>query len=281
MIDQEHYTWGMGCVATGLGAPLLGGACFVAGLLMGNWGMAFLTGFLGFSAAIAAGIIWTLKAAKRNKYIPSQTELKLREVAEIVGRFKTLDKDHQLIASLDPTAMEFLEAGAYHWTRVSQALEGPYFSSSRLAGHWVAMRDEAKRSADEAMADLLLLAFRCMGEPPRTRNEDLRELVVDLQRGDLREVLQGFKTVVDKDWRDYAHRSPNMAGLYEPASEICQSLKSLADQLEPMAHEKVEAEIGGTTESHRTSSASSIELLLSEMRAVRQAEEELTNEQKS
>ena len=180
--------------------------------------------------------------------------------------------DKKLHRWLDPIAGQLLEAGTYHWKRVHDHLNLPFWQSDDLPNHWSALREKSIEAADNAMAELVVLCSGCVGEPTKSRDDDLKDVIEDFVDLDIQDALQGLGRIVSSDDQAYSFHSPEAQVIFEPGRAIAERLKELADQVEQAStrarSESVDIPAGAY-------STESIDILLIEFRAVKQAEDEL------
>lgn len=229
-------------------------------------------------ALVAAGIGFAAGSGILEKKIRTPRdadEARRFEAWAAAGEMRTLDSQRRLYKNIDPVAMQLMEAAAFHWTRVISATEGAYWSSPNLPAHWQAVRSQAIAAADAAMEELVLLCHTCMGTPQRDRKTDLKDVFEDFIELDIGDALQGLRQLTKADWQDYAHRSPNAAIILEPGKQIAERLRDLADEVESMSSQVLAEEPGRSA----SSAITSLDVVLSEMRTVRQAETELHQQQ--
>lgn len=204
----------------------------------------------------------------------NETERRKIEVFAAVNQFHQLVEKRKLHKNLDPVAGQLLDAAAYYWLKIRDTLNNSFWTHSGLGGHWKALRDQSLIAADLAMDDLILLTANCIGKPQKQRSEDLKEAWDDFVELDLVDAVQKLRNATSGDWAKYAHQSPNLRAIFAPAREIAEKLKALSSEVETMS-QRAEA---APESPHRTAiatSASTIDILLHEMRATQQAEAEL------
>lgn len=275
---------GMGCAAVGIGAPLGGIAIGLAtSLLTGNFGLGMVGGLFGFIGTIALGGVLIAKKVKASQKPVSEEDRLLREAMGSRSALLDLDKNKKLTKWLDPVAAQLLEAGAYHWSRVRTTLDASAWTHGDVPGHWKALREKALTGADVAMAELLILASGCVGEPMKNRKDEWNSIVEDFVSLDIEDALRGLSKATSNHPNQYRYTSPNTRDIFDPGKRIAERLKDLADEVQN-ATPRVLAEtsntvaIPGATTGYATES---LDVLLGEIKAVRQAEKELHEEQQT
>lgn len=232
-------------------------------------------GIVGAGAALAvsiAGVGWFNRWMDQRKAPVDPLEVKGRAASKALLK---LHQERKLRKWMDPVAQELLEAGAYHFGRLRTALEGPAWSARDLPTHWETVRAQARAAGESAMWELVLLCNTCVGKPQVERKDGLKSVIEDFVDLDIADALQGLKEIASGDWARYAHTSPAARQIFEPGRQIAERLRDLADEIEARA-----PELGGSAgEALPRGSVGSIDAVLGELRAVRQAEEELRQEQ--
>lgn len=246
------------------------------GFVIGNF-LGAVGGFL-LSFPVTA-LVWSLIAKKMKRPL-TEDQLTQQKVWEAVKSFKSLKEQKKLHKWVDPVILQVLEAGAYHYARVKTVSGSVKWRSMTLPGHWTSIRDQADDSADKAMSELVLMASHCIGEPDKDRKKDFENVVEDFFDLEIADSLAQLKRVTTSSWKDYAYQSPIARQIFEPAKDIAERLKLLADELEKMDEGMpIEMKVGAGPVSTRATSADSIDLLLGEMKAVREAENELGDQE--
>lgn len=270
--EQTTYETGLGCLlaivtvplaffGVGLGAFFAFGQSFPLGLVLGIAG----------SFLAAGGTAWLTRSRLRRVTEGEDGESKLLARGRWSAReLVRLDREKKLTQWLDPVAGQLGEAGAFHWQRVREALSGPEWQAVDLNGHWTAIREKSSRAADLAMAELLTLVAGCVGEPAHRKEDDLQGFLEELSDLEFRAAAQQLLSAAGDPGR-YRHSSPRTAVIFEPAQQLARRLQSLADEVEA-ARGRLAVEVDLPAGAY---AVESIDMVLGEMRAVRQAEAEL------
>ncbi|MBX3097000.1 MAG: hypothetical protein KF812_09065 [Fimbriimonadaceae bacterium] len=239
-----------------------------AGVMTQNVGLGFLAAFLTLGGWIAAGITW----GKRAKQPRSEKEK--AQVAAVAASkpWQSLRNKQKLHKYADPAVLHLLEAAAYHWTRVQTIVTSPTWNADSLPGHWAQVRDSAQMAADQAMAELLHMSQLAMGEPSRSREDEVSGMVKDLFELQISDALDGLRQISSSDWTAYSHSSPHAGDIVKRGMTVADRLQNLAEELEGATPQT--ATMVGSADV--PNSAQSLEAVLSELKAVRQAEEEVT-----
>lgn len=260
---------GVGIVA--LTAPIFG---VVTGFATQSFG----SGLIGALIAMPLSVFAWYLVDKRIRRPKTDEEAKRMESWKWSAEFWKLEQQRKLYKQLDPTMSQLMEAAAYHYDRIKNATSGPFWASENLPGHWRSVREQALAAADQAMEELVILSSTCMGEPETDRSKAFKEVVEDFVELDWIEAIGSLKEIRDSDWTKYAHHSPNTKHAFEPARNIAERLKRLADEIESKSEEVVkESGVQIPVES----AVSSIDVVLSEISSVSEAEEELQQRTKS
>lgn len=277
LVERLASLSNFGCLAAMGGAPMVAILSFMIsdrfiGPIGGSLfalGMAVTSGVLLFSF----GKRHSEKAAKE-----ATVEDKLMsQAAQAIDHFKKLDRERKLHKWMDPVAIQLLEAGAYHWSRIRQTFDDSRWNVSQLPEHWVGLKQKAHSAANLAMAELVILCAGCTGEPTKTRKDDFQSVFEDLVDLDIEDALRGLAKVTATHPKEYRFQSPQTKEIFEPARQIAERLKQLADEME-QATQIAKTEL---PQSQLNLGQETIGHLLEEIKAVRQAEQELHQSQRS
>lgn len=256
--------------------------CTLGPLAMLGIGLALAQVVSGFVAALLTLVVGTpvvvatlaLVLGRLGK--PRSAEEKRRAaihtLLESVGASIERKRLHR---EIDPTAAQLWEAAAYYWLAIRETLDGPWWASA--TGQYAALREQSKRAADEAMDEIVLLGSSCMGRPGRERKDDLRDAVEDLAELDIAEALEGFKRLAGSDKQAYSHRSPNIAAVFPAMRDLAEKLKLMSAEVSDLSQKAAATATAGP---ESLPAASGIDLVLTELKAVRQAESELEEDQR-
>jgi hypothetical protein len=111
-----------------------------------------------------------------------------------------------------------------------------------------------------------------MGEPQADRGKAMKEAIEDLFDMDFAVAIGGIKDAATADWTRFAHKSPHAPRAFDAGRKIAEKLKRLADEVEAKASE---AAVESGTHMEVGTAADSIDVVLSEISAVKEAEDEL------
>lgn len=276
-LKRREFAMGSGCLAT-VGAGLV--AAVALGYFLGT-GVNAAAGIIGALAGggLAAAIAgwWMQKRVLAAGQPQSDRERLDQDSHAAAMQFRLLDNQKRLLKSLDPVAAQLLEAGAYHWYRVRETLNGNHWRSPNLPAHWTSLRDRALDASHVAMAELSVMCVTCTGEPRREKKDDLQSVFEDFADLDIQDALRGLAKIAATNDEPYRFTTGRAKELFEPAKEIAERLKSLADQVEK-ADLKATQEVSLPKGAYATDA---IDVLLGEFRAVQQAETELHEEQQT
>lgn len=253
---------GFGCVTALAATPLWAFAAFSAL----SWPGLFLALPLGLGTA---GLVGTL-VKRRTKKLDPAIAARYKAWGEALASFRDLKSKKKLHSWVDPVLLQILEAAAYHYSRVTTILDGPTWLSS--TGGRAQLRTQAKQAADEAMLDLVVLVQPSIGKPIKEKKDEIEGIFEDLFEFDIAEALSGLQRMASSDWRDYAHQSPHAQAVFPSCRGLAERLKSLADELEQMPAPSDQVDPATLPP---TQSAASLDYLLGELKAVKEAEQEL------
>ena len=255
----------IGCGLVALTTPL-------AGLAFGVGFSSLGAGLLAATLAMPVSVFAWYLIDKRLRRSRSPEEAKRMESWKASASLLSLEQQRRLHKLMDPTMSQLLEAAAFHYARIDAALASDYWSSESLPAHWRSVRSQSQEAADQAMEELVMLAMPCMGEPQADRGKVFKEAVEDLFDMDIVVAIGGIKEVATADWTRFAHRSPNASFAFESGRRTAEMLKKLADEIESKTSEVVIAS-GAVIDTG--TAADSINVVLSEISAVKEAEDEL------
>lgn len=256
---------GFGCVTALAAVPLWG---FLAVSFLSWPGM-----FLALPLGMATGALVGAFVKKRTKKLDPALAARYKSWGEALNAFQELKGKKKLHSWVDPVLLQILEAAAYHYSRVSTILDGPLWLTS--AGGRAQIRTQAKQAADEAMLDLIVLIQPSIGKPIKEKKDDIEGIFEDLFEFDIAEALSGLQRMASSDWRDYAHQSPHAQAVFPSCRGLAERLKALADELEQMPAPSDHVDPATLPP---TQSAASLDYLLGELKAVKEAEKELGEE---
>lgn len=264
-VDSRRAVFGV--IGASVLAASLSGTVAILNFAPTNLGVTALAAFV-----LLAGLFITFKIAKRAFKPMSRDEVRRVQAHKIIRELGDLHQHRRLHRNLDPVALQVLEAGSYHWSRCHAVLDKGEWSSKDLPDHWTNLRIQAKKAADDAMQDLVLLCGQCVGDPQRKKEDDLKGVFRDFVDLDIADALMGLKQMANADWTAYAHRSPQMESVFPAAKETAEKLQQLADELEAKDTELASDPL------LEPGMNKPIDLVLSDLRAVQQAESELDHE---
>ena len=274
-LDSLYRRHGLGCMAAVVGGPIFGLATFV---LMGR----ALGPVVGLMLTVFATLLGAIAISAFARKITARTEAKslpedhiLEKANESTEQLNKLDQERKLTKWMDPVALQLLEAGSYHWSRVRKSFADTRWNSQELPEHWVSLKEKADHASNIAMAELLILCSQCIGEPIKTGKNDFQSVIEDFVDLDIEDALRGLARATATHPKEYRFSSQRTHEIFPEAKALAERLKELADEIE-QATQIAKVEIPGLRASL---GQDSIESLLSEMRTVRQAEDELRQHQ--
>lgn len=255
----------VGCGLIGAVAPV---AALAFGLGFGSVGAGLLAATLAMPLSVYAWYLFD----KRIRTPRTPEEARRVEAWKGAASLLNLEQQRRLHKLMDPSMSQLLEAAAYHYMRIDGALSSDFWQRDSLPAHWRSVRSQTIEAADQAMEELVMLALPCMGEPQSDKGKAFKEAVEDLFDMDFLMAIGNLKEIASSDWTKYAHKSPNAPLAFTAARPIAERLKKLADQIEAKAGE-VALETGSYAGA--ATAKDSIDVVLTEIAAVKQAEEEL------
>lgn len=239
----------------------------VLGNIFGRW---VLAGILTAGTLIGIASLFTFFNRQR-KLERDPSEQRRRTIRKAASEVRELEVQGKLHKWMDPLALQTLEVGAFHWNRIQTTLKGTQWGRRNLPAYWRDIKASVLRASTEGMGDLLLLTSNCIGPPQKDRGNDFQEVISKFANLDISSGLQGLKEVATADWTTYAHQSSQGRAVAEHGRLIVERLASLADDVESRSTEisVSSATTGGL------SSLESLDEVLSNLKSVRHAEDEL------
>jgi len=272
LIEQLSSMKNLGCLASLAISPFLGMATFMVTSRFAGVPGGLMLGFASFVAFAISIYSYGTKYSSRNaKEITAEDRL-IDQGHAALHQLRKLDNDKKLPKWMDPVAIQLLEAGAYHWSRVRMSFDDVRWDKGDLPDHWLSLREKAEKAANLAMAELLMLCMQCVGEPLKSRKGDFQAVMEDFVGLDIEDALRGLAKVTASHPKEYKFQSPRTRELFEPGRALAEQLKELADEIETSTRL---AKIEMPSDLRTSLGKESIDSLLSEMRYVREAEEEL------
>lgn len=199
----------------------------------------------------------------------TERQRKRKRVVEALGHYQASIVRRRLHRELDPNVGQLLESCAHFHQLILNCLDGAFWRGQ--PGHNKALEEQARRAANEAMGDAVILGAACIGKPGKTKGEDLKTALRDLAELEIQEAMQGFRTIAKSDRSRYSHQSPHLSAVLEPLRQIAGRLEALSGEVQRFAAESAMK----TVDPGASTAVSSIDLVLSEMGALRQAQSEL------
>lgn len=220
---------------------------------------------LASAATLTLGA-WALIAGAR-KALPADP--KMLEGEKAAAQFHRLKSEGKVYKNVDPRALMALEACAHHWHRIHQAVSGPAWGGD-VPAHWEMVREQGAKAASVAMAEALVLARACVGQPAASKEKDLADAIHDFVSLEIASALAGLRDMSRGNWTRYAHQSPQAPIAVPRMLEIAHDLGRLAQEVE-MANARL------VTQGHMEEGASAraIEMAISELRMIQSAESEV------
>jgi hypothetical protein len=223
-------------------------------------------GVLSATFAVLTGAT-ALKSASRGRDAAMIRQLKFEQA---VSQVTKLEMENQLFHRIDPVAIELLESAARSWGRVREGLTGPEWGRADLPPYLSQLKDQAIRASDEGMRDLFVMASQCIGDPQRSRGDDVKGVVSRILEFNVPQTLDSLKELVSADWKAYAHQSPHGPAMARHGLVITDRLDKLARLVESKSGEiHLASATHGSFESLET-----LDSTLSEFESLKRAESE-------
>ena len=268
----EKRIWRKQKIAGAIGCGLVTTLTPLAGLAFGFGFGSLGIGLLAAAVAMPLSLYAWYVIDKRLRKPRTPEEERRMEAWKGAATLLNMDQQRRLHKMMDPSMSQLLEAAAYHYVRIDSAVSSEFWNRESLPAHWRSVRSQALEAADQAMEELLMLALPCIGEPQSDKGKAFKEAFEDLFDMDFLLAIGNLKEIASADWTKYAHKSPNAPLAFTAGRPLAERLKKLADTIEQSATE-VAAESGRFVQVG--SAAASIDVVLSEIAAVKEAEDEL------
>lgn len=246
------------------------------GLAVGGW---FLLrpelGWFWTIVALIAGLSFygsMFRAWLKRKMTPTTSSQRWRaQVFAAIDQYQAVRGNRRLAKCLDPVAGQVMEAAASCWMQIRAILNGTLWSADRLTDHQAQIRAEALEAADAAMDEIVVLCANCLGEPKKTRADEAKNLVSDLQDLRLGDAMERLGRIATSDDPAFTHQSPNLAAVFPTIRTLAEKLHQLSNEVNRMAHQAaVPNEIG-----LNSVGLNRIDSLIQNLQAQRIAEQEL------
>ena len=232
--------------------------------------LALVNPLVGILAAIPmfGGVgIWTALGFRRNRASRTAEDERRFQAYGVVQQFHGSLHRRRLHKELDPVAGQLLEACAFYYMKIRTSLDGATWNAA--GSHRQALRSQVLAAADTAMEQALILCSSCFGRPRGKDKDDWRDKIEDFIDLDIVDAIEGLTGYKLGDEKRNVYRSPHLPQIFPYVREIAEKIKLLYEETEQMAQSIGKEHTSGIE------GTSSIDLVLSEMRSVRQAEAEL------
>lgn len=209
------------------------------------------------TAGVSFGVyllgIYGITEARRAKEQDPQLVLR-REAEQVAVRLEACLSKKRLHRDLSIEVSCLLEEASRNWHRAKTALESPYWKRADLPPHLRAVRDQSLLAIDQGMQEMLVLFATCV--PAHPGSWSFGELVDE---------------VVGQDVFSTRGRIEHISPFHEEGRAVAGKILELADQVEMVSRQLAGQEL--ITGAPKPGSA--LEATLTELRQLKQAEEEL------
>jgi hypothetical protein len=231
----------------GLAVP----GAIILGFVMAMPVMALLAAGVGAASGFGA---W--RSFRKIKAGTDPLEAEAAEANQLLNEALKRGKLHRVAG--EPTT-NLLEECARHWSRARLALDSAFWSSTSLPPHYKSVRDQTSRAADRAMDEAVVLLHNELEMPYKAGLAD---------KFSVSELVEGIFGVQLPD--------PNSAlaplpFAYHSVRQLAEKLRDLADNVENLTREVAEDPLI-RSEFHADTA---LDLAISELQSIRQAETEL------
>lgn len=266
---RQDLVIGSGIVSVLFTMPMVG---ITFGVALQNPAAGFIAGFVTL-----LGGAWAVNAIRKKQVQPRNEAERAKIQAHHSSKpFQALRGRNRLHREVDASVLQLLEASAYHWSRVQSVLNGPIWNAPNLGAHWAGVRQQAQLAADTAMSELMTMASSAIGLPQRDREVEAKGVMKDFFDLEITEALNNLKTLAASDWTEYAHKSAHSEHIVRGGMAVAERLRHLADEVEG-AQSSLSTAPGAAPVEY--SSSQTLDAVLSELKAVKQAEDELRVQQ--
>lgn len=245
IVRQPAPTMGRLPLSAAIGLTSVWGAFTAGAILMQQPGLALPAALLTFGL----GTLLT----RGNKAQPTPRDLRRDEAREVGLRMQRCLELRRLHRDLDENSLFLLEECARHWARVYGVFGSGFWSDPTLANTYATARQQALAAADEGMEDVLILYGPILPSEVNGRQ------AIDY-------VEEALENYVFRGQAPASH--PPTA--FHHARQIAEKLRDLADEAERIASDLHRERISAPT-----ATSGSLDASLGELRAIRQAEDEL------
>lgn len=202
-------------------------------------------------------VAWLVTAISNRVHKRSDAELeRLKKLKPLMKNLKGFLDSSRLHRHIQPVAAALFEECARNWQRIQEAANGPAWSQSNLPQHWKGVRDQSLLASELAMEDVVLLLQTSIVSQPK--NEEWQTVFTDFLQG----LIGQEPSAPDVD---------HFPAEYEAAREVAWKLQRLANEVEG-ATKRLLLDEGVRKQ---FSSGESLDMVLSELRAIQEAETEL------
>jgi hypothetical protein len=191
--------------------------------------------------------------SRGNKTEPTPRDRRRDEAREAGLKMRRCLELRRLHRDLDENSLFLLEECARHWSRVYSVFGTGFWNDPALATTYATARQQALEAADEGMEDVLILYGPLL--PSEVNGRQAMDYV--------EEALENY---VFRGQSGAGHPPP----AFHHARQIAEKLRDLADEAERIASDLHRERL--TTP---TATSGSLDASLGELRAIRQAEDEL------
>lgn len=166
---------------------------------------------------------------------------------------------------VNPFALRLLEGCAYHRARILAAVDRPGWEHSHLRN----MREQAIRAANEGMDEAIAICSSFVG-PGHSQSGAWKDLAQDVVEGQLGDALKRLSTMLEADKPGEIVDRRKLPQEMWPVYDIAVKMQKLANEVESSA-----AKLASPSDL----TSSSLDQVLTDLAAIKQAESELEGDQ--
>jgi hypothetical protein len=256
---RRGWNWGYAPLAFLAGAPL---GAMIANLTPMPGAIAY------FGSVLGLGALFSIVNGRLKEPRTDAERFRVHAWAT-VQEFRARSGPKRLRKSLHPAACQVLEASAFHRARVKEVLNSPAWTQLvDSGGQWKQVRQQSMDAADLAMLEALTAARGYLGKDSN-RDRDWEDIFRGFASGRIEDAFESLGELLGWDRDEDFSRWEVLPEPLRPVYDVALKLRTLATELEARAKASIVP----------TSNSESIDLVLENLAALRNAEHELAQSQ--
>jgi hypothetical protein len=218
------------------------------------WLVAGISGFVLLPLLIGLSSLWVNHLSRPQ----TEEDQRRREAHDAIVFMNGALQRGKLHKRIDRAAAMLLDECSRHWLRVHTALSGTFWEDKDLSSHLKNIRDQSISAANRAMDDIIVMLTPVLEQ--RQKQTAGQEFFGDILENFLNLPVEG--------------PIEPLPTTFLPARDIAQKLMLLADEVEETAQRAAQ----DASFREHFSSSTQIDQVLGELRAIKEAENELRQE---